>query len=109
MHYLYSSRGSDTMSGFKTLVWEAKPTMKERKAKALWLAIKRMSGAPPTMMEYLPPNRWYLNEDNNRVWRNTAEWVVHHKLGSFKFKGSATKVAAIIEERGLIKEVNNDE
>ena len=90
------------MSGFNHLCWDAKPLGRSRrKAKRLWLTISRISGVPPTMMEYRPPNRWYLDDDNNRVWRNTAEWVIHHELGNFKFKGSAAKVAAIIEEKGL--------
>tara|TARA_R110002050_G_scaffold90479_1_gene190407 strand:+ start:580 stop:882 length:303 start_codon:yes stop_codon:yes gene_type:complete len=99
MHYLYSSRGFDTMSGFNTTVWQKKPT--KRKAKSLWLAINRVSGSPPSMMEYLPPNRWTLLEDGNRVWRNTAEWVIHHELGMFRFKGAVSNVVAQIEEEGL--------
>jgi hypothetical protein len=87
------------MSGFNPLVWDKKPS--KRKAKKLWLTIGRISGVPPTMMEYRPPNRWSEDDDGDRVWRNTAEWVIHHELGSFKFKGSAAKVAAIIEENGL--------
>ena len=56
---------------------------------------------PPSMMEYRPPNRWHTDDDGNKVWRKTAEWVIHHEMGRFLFKGSAQKVTEQIESEGL--------
>ena len=88
-----------TSSGFNSIVFTKKP--QKRKAKALWNTVRRVSGMPPSMMEYRPPNRWHTDDDGNRIWRKTAEWVIHHEMGRFLFKGSAQKVAEQIELEGL--------
>ena len=88
------------MSGFSSVIWEKKP--KKRKAKSLWNTVRHSTGLPPTCMEYHPPNRWSIDEDSGeRIWRKTAEWVIHHELGMFRFKGSAKVVSEQIETEGL--------
>lgn len=82
------------MTGFTVQVWETKPP--KRKAKAVWIAFQTTFGSPPTLMEYKPPNRWYVDDEGCKIWRQKALWVIHHQLGVFTFAGKGKDVATEI-------------
>lgn len=93
------------MSGFQEQVWEERPTGRGNlKAKSIWVAFKLATGIPPSLIEYFPPNRWVEGEDSERSWRGHAEWVVHHKMGKFVFKGKAKGIIDRIHKEGLSRE-----
>tara|TARA_B110000444_G_C18398129_1_gene392432 strand:+ start:152 stop:316 length:165 start_codon:yes stop_codon:yes gene_type:complete len=47
-------------------------------------------------MEYKPPNRWYVDDEGCKIWRQKALWVIHHQLGVFTFAGKGKDVATEI-------------
>ena len=79
------------MTGFQEQEWSSKPA--KRKAKAVWNAFRSTYGSPPTLMQYKPPNKWEIDEEGNKVWRQRAKWVIHHELGMFTFNGKGKDVA----------------
>jgi hypothetical protein len=94
-----------TPSGFQEQEWDCKPNGRGNlRAKSIWVAFRLATGIPPSLMVYLPPNRWVEGEDGeNKEWRNQAEWVIHHKWGRFTFRGKGKTIAENIRAGGFLR------
>lgn len=78
------------MTGFTPQKWEAMPWgRKGKKARRVWLTVKRVSGSAPTLIRYIPPQP-------SRQQR--AIWVIEHESQTLTFSGTATEVVEEIEE-----------
>lgn len=94
------------MSGFHETVWVKSPSSKSPTSRRVWLSVRRITGSPPTMLEYKPPWNWD-NSGDQPIFRRKAEWVIHHKRGVFRFTGAAKVVIRKIEATGLFEAIDS--
>jgi len=78
------------LTGFKPAEWESMPWgRKGRKARSIWVAVKRTTGVAPTLIRYIPPQP-------SRSIR--ASWEIEHETRSMTLTGTAEEVLEQIEE-----------
>ena len=70
--------------------WNSYGEIGSKLGRSLWATIHTVTGTPPTMLAYYPPNGKYR-----------AEWVIHHEGEMFRFKGGAKEIINHVVEKGL--------